>query len=296
MHPDLPRNKTQLPFADVPRDSDLYDRSRLVDLTEADVSPLQAALHRRDGSVLTMVETALRHRQAMLAFQPVVLARAPGKVAFQEGLIRLLDATGRVIPARDFVAKVETCALGRDLDCLALDIGLHVLACHPDLVLSLNMSARSIGYGRWIDIFDRAADRAPDLGRRLILEITELSAMAVPELVIDLMDRLRIRGVRFALDEFGAGALRLSLFGDFMFDAVKLDARTVRGCAGDADAQSLLRVLRAIAQEYRMASIATAVETAADAAWLTELGVDCLQGYHLGPPSVRPPWLRPRAG
>ena len=36
------------------------------------------------------------------------MARGPGAHGFYEGLIRLLDASGRVIPARDFMGAVET--------------------------------------------------------------------------------------------------------------------------------------------------------------------------------------------
>ena len=55
-----------------------------------------------------MVRRALDKGRVLLAFQPVVLARDSGRVAFYEGLIRVLDENGRVIPARDFIATTET--------------------------------------------------------------------------------------------------------------------------------------------------------------------------------------------
>jgi len=39
-----------------------------------------------------------------------------------------------------------------------------------------------------------------------------------------------------------------------------------------------------------MFCVAQNVETAFDADVLTKLGVDCLQGYHLGMPTLTPPW------
>ena len=39
-------------------------------------------------------------------------------------------------------------------------------------------------------------------------------------------------------------------------------------------------------------TVAENVETAEDAQLLTQLGADCLQGYHFGAPSVSPPWVR----
>ena len=43
------------------------------------------------------------------------------------------------------------------------------------------------------------------VAERLILEITESSAMVMPDIVAAFMDELQIRGVSFALDDFGAG-------------------------------------------------------------------------------------------
>ena len=97
----------------------------------------------------------------------------------------MLDETGRVIPARDFMPAVENTEIGRELDCNALQIGLRTLSRNPTIRLSINMSARSIGFKKWTQILHRFLKKDPTLGERLILEINETSVMTVPELVID---------------------------------------------------------------------------------------------------------------
>lgn len=266
------------------------DRKEQADLPEGGDSPLNAAVTGRDRKATDMVAAAIRHRNCMLAFQPVIQAQPPHATAFYEGLIRVLDATGRVIPARDFMAAVETTELGRQLDCIALDIGLRTLARHPTTRLSINMSARSIGYRRWMQTLDRGLGRDTTLGERLILEISETSAMTVPELVIDFMDRLQGRGIAFALDDFGSGHTAVRLFRDFFFDAVKIDGQFVRGIHSNPDNQTLVRALTGIAREFDMLTIAESVENFADAEWLTTIGIDCMQGYLFGAATVRPPW------
>ncbi len=39
-----------------------------------------------------------------------------------------------------------------------------------------------------------------------------------------------------------------------------------------------------------MFTIAEFVENSDDATFLVENGIDCLQGYYFGAPTVRPPW------
>lgn len=265
-------------------------RTRFAEQPEGFDSPLHAALAARDRSTLDMVAQAVRHKQCLLAFQPVVQARAPHNVAFYEGLICILDETGRVIPARDFMPVVENTELGREIDCLALDTGLQALMQHPTLRLSVNMSARSIGYSRWMQTLNSALRRDERLGERLTLEISETSAMTVPELVIDFMDRLQGHGIAFALDDFGSGAINIRHFRDFFFDAVKIDGQYIRGVHRDRDTQAMLRALIAMAREFDMLIIAESVEQSEDAEYLMTLGIDCMQGYLFGAPTLRPDW------
>ena len=168
---------------------------KLADLPEGADNPLNAAVASRDLSTVQMATEAVKHKQCKLAFQPVMQANAPHGVAFYEGFIRVLDETGRVIPAREFMPEVENTPIGRELDCVALEMGLRTLTRNPGIRLSVNMSARSIGYARWSRILERFMKNDPALGERLILEISESSAMQVPELVVDFMDRLQARGI-----------------------------------------------------------------------------------------------------
>jgi len=269
----------------------LQRRKMKADMPEGSDNPLNAAVAGRDHSTLDMVQDAIQHNQTMLAYQPVMQARTPHQVAFYEGLIRVLDETGRVIPAREFMQVVENTELGRDLDCSALEMGLRTLARNPSVRISINMSARSIGYRRWMRVLERHLKKDATIGERLILEISEKSAMDLPEIVVDFMDRLQVRGISFALDDYGTGDTAVRHFRQFLFDLVKIDGEFVRGIHCNPDNQLLTRALIAIAQQFEMLTVAESVETIEDAEFLVSVGVDCLQGYLFGAPTVRPPWV-----
>ncbi|APX12273.1 EAL domain-containing protein [Tateyamaria omphalii] len=254
-------------------------------------NPLNAAVSARDRSTLSMVEQAVKHKQTLLAFQPVVIANDQRRVGFYEGLIRVMDDTGRIIPAKDFMPVVERAELGREIDVVALNMGLRTLHEHPDIRLSINMSARSIGYQSWMQTMNRWLKKDASVGERLILEITEGSAMDQPELVVDFMDRLSSRGICFALDDFGAGYTALRYFKDFFFDVLKIDMEFCHGIAGDPDTQALTAAIIQIGHHFDMLVVAEGVERAEDVEMLTQLGADCLQGFYFQAPQVRPNWL-----
>ncbi len=266
-------------------------KAYLADLPPDITSPLDVAISGRDRRTMDMVTAAVTHNDTLLAFQPVVLVRPPHNVAFYEGLIRVLDPAGRVIPAREFMSVVEPTELGREIDCISLDAGLKTLAQVPDIRLSINMSARSIGYRPWLRVLERGLKRAPNVAERLILEITEQSAVTVPELVTDFMIDLRCRGIAFALDDFGAGFTSLGHFRDFYFDLVKIDGKFIRGIHADPDNRLLTAAMIEIARKFDMFTVAAHVEDERDAACLAKMGVDCLQGYLFGAATIRPPWI-----
>jgi EAL domain-containing protein (putative c-di-GMP-specific phosphodiesterase class I) len=260
------------------------------DMMQAEASPLAFAISEGDRKTMAMVKDALSARRLRLAYQPVVLSADTDTIAFHEGLMRVLDPTGRVIPARDFMGAVEAHEIGREIDCAALAMGVDCLAKNPGIRLSINMSARSIGYPKWTRILRQALRNHPNLGERLILEITESSAMLVPEIVIAFMDDWQREGIAFALDDFGAGYTAIRYFRDFYFDVLKIDGQFIRNIHADRDNQVVTSALLAIGKQFDMMCVAESVETLADSTFLQALGVDCLQGYLFGAPTVKPDW------
>jgi len=254
-------------------------------------SPLAVADGLRRQQTIDMVRKALDERRAMLAYQPVVQARMTNRAAFYEAFIRILDEQGRVIPARDFMGTVETSELGRRIDCLALELGLIALSREPSIRLSVNMSARSIGYPAWLATLERGLRADASIAERLILEITESSAMVMPDLVTVFMADMQARGICFALDDFGSGYTAFRYLKDFYFDIIKIDGQFIRGVHADPDNQVLSQALVSIARQFDMFTVAESVESAEDARYLIDIGVDCLQGYYYGIPSTEAPWL-----
>ena len=257
-------------------------------------SPLAYAISKRDQATHRMIESAIRRQDVLLAYQPVVSAANPERPAFHEALIRILDEDHNILPAGDFMPVAETREIGRIIDCLALEMGLRALAEEPALRLSVNMSARSIGYPRWMEVLNRGLAADGTVAERLILEITESSAMVMPDLVSVFMADLHRRGICFALDDFGAGFTAFRYLKDFYFDIIKIDGQFIRDIHRDANNQVLAAALVSIGKAFDMLTVAEAVESAEEAAYLRAAGFDCLQGYHFGMPTTQPAWIEAR--
>ncbi|MBJ2150964.1 EAL domain-containing protein [Paracoccus sp. IB05] len=263
-------------------------RRKKFDLDGKEASPFSIAVSSAERAVLHMVREALQHKRMRLAFQPAVYAAAPDIIGFYEGYIRLLDEKQLTIPARDFMSVAETRELGREIDVAALRLGLMTLRRNPGVRIAVNMSARSVGYKPWTQLLRRVLGEYPGIGKGLILEINEASAMQMPDVLIPFMDELRGYGITFTLDDFGDSFTSLSLLYEFGFDIAKLDGRFIRDCHRDPENQPIVRAAIAMAQEFGMFLVAEAVESNDEANWLREQGVGCLQGYLFGRPELDP--------
>jgi EAL domain-containing protein (putative c-di-GMP-specific phosphodiesterase class I) len=153
-----------------------------------------------------------------------------------------------------------------------------------------------VGYRPWVDILRKALRETPRLGQSLILEINEASALKVPDVLKPFMTEMRGQGIVFALDDFGAEMTSLRLLQELRFDIAKLDGSLVRNVDKLPDGQSVARAAIAMANELEMYVVAESVETEAEAVWLREAGVGCLQGYLFGAPTVTPDFRAFRHG
>ena len=264
--------------------------TELFEIPPAPENPVDYAATVRDQPIIDTVRHAINNRHVMLAYQPIVYANNPEKPAYYEGLIRVLDQFQEVIEAKDFMPQVESMELGRILDCHALRLGLEALTSEPSLRLAINMSARSIGYPAWLNTLRKGMEADETIAQRLILEITEDSAMTVPELVSSFMADLQRYGISFALDDFGAGYTAFRYFKEFQFDIVKIDGQFIRNIQEDADNQVLTAALLAISKHFDMFTVAEQVESEEELAYLQSTGVEGVQGFHVGLPEIIPEW------
>ncbi|MEM7439970.1 MAG: EAL domain-containing protein [Pseudomonadota bacterium] len=260
------------------------------DLNEASYRGYSMTDGTEHNPAIDLVRDSIARENVLLAYQPIVHSKNPTRPAYYEALIRVMDTDRNIIPARDFIETVETMELGRILDCLALEQGLVALAEEPSLRLSINMSARSIGYPRWLDTLNHGLSMEPTIAERLILEITEASAMVMPDVVNVFMADLHRRGISFALDDFGAGYTAFRYFREFQFDIVKIDGQFIRNIHNDPDNQVLTAALVSIAEQFDMFTVAECIEHKEEMSYLQSIGIDCMQGYLFGRPETVPIW------
>lgn len=257
-------------------------------------SPERIALRRRTLATGDRVLSALKERRLKLAFQPIVTSDG-GSVVMHECLLRMLDDSGEPIAAGAFIPVVEKLGLVRQIDRRSLELAIEELEACDDIVLAVNVSGMTA---------TDASARANLLGLlkahqrvapRLVFEITETVAMGDIYESAQFAKTFRDLGCGVALDDFGAGYTSFRHLKQLAIDIVKIDGQFAKGVATNADNQLFVRTLMSLARGFGLKAVAETVETVADAEALARHGVDYLQGYLFGRPSLERPWEQPPA-
>ncbi len=122
--------------------------------------------------------------------------------------------------------------------------------------------------------------------RFINLEITETASINGGEMLEENMKCLRGMGFHFSMDDFGTGYSNLSQIAAVHFELVKLDKSLIWPAFGENPNEPLVILNSCISMILQLGThiVAEGVETKEQADFLTERGVNFLQGYYFSKP------------
>ena len=128
------------------------------------------------------------------------------------------------------------------------------------------------------------------MAERLVIEITETAAMYDIEETAHFVTAVRDLGCQVAVDDFGAGYTTFRHLKSLTVDLVKIDGSFVKGICNSTENQLFIRNLLSLAKTFGLETVAECVENEDEAAYLAKEGVELLQGWFFGKPSLEPAW------
>ena len=119
---------------------------------------------------------------------------------------------------------------------------------------------------------------------RLVIELTERQPLNDVERARSRVEAFRRAGVRFAVDDIGAGNAGLRLLAEFEFDVLKVDLTLVQRSASEAPSNAVLGSVVQLAARTGALVVAEGIERSAQMGPLLRLGITAGQGFYLGRP------------
>ena len=146
-----------------------------------------------------------------------------------------------------------------------------------------------IGSAWWARLV-RRLDQAPGLAARLVLDISEASALARSGEVGRFCEEARRLGCQIAISDYGAGYASARQLVTIAPDIVKIDCGFVRRSTTSVRDRAVLAGLQQLAAAVARIVVADGVDTFAHARLTDELGLVWQQGYFWGGASAFRPW------
>jgi EAL domain-containing protein (putative c-di-GMP-specific phosphodiesterase class I) len=153
-----------------------------------------------------------------------------------------------------------------------------------NLVFHVNLSGRSLGDEALLASIRAELERTGVDPCSLVFEITETAAVTNLEEARAFAVALTEMGCRLALDDFGAGFSSFVYLKQLPFHILKIDGEFVRQCTTTPADRVILESLVHTASGLDKQTVAEFVEDQETEDLLRELGVDLVQGYHVGRP------------
>jgi EAL domain-containing protein (putative c-di-GMP-specific phosphodiesterase class I) len=245
---------------------------------------------RETGKLLSRADVleAVQQGQLVLEYQPIV-AGDRTQLRWLEALVRWDHPQYGRLPPDRFIPVAERSvevidALTDWVVATAADHYARLRRAGVVAPMAVNISGRNL---HDVSFPDRVHDRLHAAGvpaGHFCIELTESAAAMNPAQTMDILSRLRLKGVQLALDDFGTGYSSLKQLRQLPFSALKIDRSFIADVTTSRDSRAIVKSTIDLARNMELESIAEGVETEAAAGCLAALHVDAIQGYLIARP------------
>ena len=213
---------------------------------------------------------------------------ADGAVVGGEILLRLISE-GKVIPPTQFIPLLESLYAMPQVD---LHVFGKVCAClkrwrdegRPLVPMAVNFSRTTLAFPEVADRLEEIRQKFDIPAELLQVEITETVSTEDYRTFQKVVDSIRAKGFRVAIDDFGVAYANLMTLARLGFDELKLDKSLMDDLCGSDKRQRLLRLVIEAAEDMGIRTVAEGVETEEQLAVLRKLGCPRAQSYLLSRP------------
>lgn len=233
------------------------------------------------------VKQALNEGRITLYFQPIQTIHSR-KIHHYEALVRMFERDGTIIMPADIIPIAEQFNLITEIDYKVIGLVLNQLSLlkeeHPEIAISVNLSAKHIGEERLHELIKTEMSRHGIEFANLIFEITETAALQNFSAAREFMTDLRGFGCHFALDDFGVGFTSFAQLRTLPVDLIKIDGMFIKELHINKQDQVFVKAMTDVAHSLGKKVVAEYVENKEILDILRKYGVDFAQGYHIGRP------------
>jgi EAL domain-containing protein (putative c-di-GMP-specific phosphodiesterase class I)/ActR/RegA family two-component response regulator len=227
---------------------------------------------------------AVAQDELFLEYQPKFDCRQ-AKITGVEALVRWDHPTHGILPPDQFIRLAEENGVIQGVTdrvvATAAKQAARWRAADVALDMAVNISASDLEDLEFPDRLEQHCRNAAIDPALVTLELTETGAMREAVQMMDVLTRLRLKGFKLSIDDFGTGFSSLVQLQQMPFSEIKIDRSFVMQMLTNPGCKVIVEIIIDLARKLGLASIAEGVEEKAALNCLIDMGCDAAQGYHV---------------
>ncbi|MGN0650888.1 MAG: putative bifunctional diguanylate cyclase/phosphodiesterase [Oscillospiraceae bacterium] len=250
--------------------------------------PCMEEASKRQMELEHLIKEGLENDYFYLEYQPQYKLDGKRLRGF-ETLIRMKLPDGSIVSPGEFIPVAEKGKHIISIDDYVLRRAMNefkgiVANNNPDLIVSVNVSAKNIGT---LDFPDRIGKILAETGypaKNLEIEITEYCMVQSIKITVENITKLRAMGIQVALDDFGTGYTSLNYLSQMPVNLLKIDKSLIDDIEQNRQKCEFVKAIVAMGHIMGCEVISEGVENTMQLSKLKDNNCDFIQGYVWGKP------------
>lgn len=235
-----------------------------------------------------MLKNGLKHKELKAFIQPIING-VNNNIIGGEILVRWEHPSLGFIPPDEFIPLAERSLLIKDITRLCFEqviesLNQNKLKLPGELYMCFNISALNFIDDDIVILCSRFLEKLRQLKISLVLEITERELIEDTLQIKCIIEKLRMLGVKFSLDDFGTGHANYSYLKKFAPDFLKIDKMFTAEIEKKSVSIQVVKNMIDLAASFNCKIIAEGIENTKQLQSLKMLGISLFQGYYFGKP------------
>ena len=248
---------------------------------------IEMSYHQEVMEFVSHIDKALDENRFELNCQKIQSIDATFGYCHYEVLLTVLDDNDTPLQPQDFIIAAEKFNRMGALDRWVIRntfkfIADNILKLDHLGMFAINISGNSLTEDDFMEFVLEQFNELRLPPSKICFEITETAAIGRLEDVIEFMERMKIIGVRFSLDDFGTGFSSYSYLRNLPVDYLKIDGIFVKDIKNNPSDYAVVKSINEIGHCMGKKTIAEFVEDEETLEILREIGVDYAQGWGIG--------------
>lgn len=230
------------------------------------------------------IRNAISEDRMVLYFQPIYDV-TKDKISYYESLVRLREPNGTIVGPAEFIPALEAAGEMHLLDRWIIKLATRTLKEHPELNhIAINLSAQAFKDENLVPAILESLNATGVNPNRITFELTESASLFNLNITQRVIADLHKLGCSFSVDDFGSGFSSFAYLKDLPADYIKLDGSFIQNLHKDTIDQALVKAMIQVIQALGKKAVAEYVENQDILDILKSMGIDFVQGYHIGHP------------